>query len=134
MIASFPWTYALLAGLVINVGDVGFTLLFAARPWEAELRRQGLTPSKWTPPYYVLVNFLGGAALTYIYTVFTQAGAASVLTALTASLLVWFVTRIYGGGHVVMGQMPLRIFSVMSLGLLVGYVCGGQVLHFLMNS
>lgn len=56
MITDFPWVYALIAGVVINVGDVGCTLIFAAKAWETELRRQGLVPSNWTPPYYVLVN------------------------------------------------------------------------------
>lgn len=133
MITDFPWVYALIAGLVINVGDVGCTLMFAAKAWETELRRQGLVPSNWTPPYYVLVNFLGGVVLTYVYALMVQPGVASAFTALKASLLVWFITRIYGGGHVVMGQMPLRIFSVMSLGLLVGYVSAGQVLRILLT-
>ncbi|MBC8042015.1 MAG: hypothetical protein IAF08_01095 [Rhizobacter sp.] len=43
------------------------------------------------------------------------------------SLLLWGVSRLYGAGHVVMGQMPLWIFAVMSLGLLLGFVLGGLV-------
>jgi hypothetical protein len=57
----YPVLAALAAGLTINVVDVGSTLLFAAKPWEKELRRQGLEPRAATPPYYVLTNFVGGS-------------------------------------------------------------------------
>lgn len=130
---GFPWFYALITGLTINVADVACTLAFAAKPWEAELRRQGLAPSKFTPPYYILTNFVGGLLLTIIYTQFARSLGSGVATALTASLLVWAITRIYGGGHVVMGQMPLSIFAVMSSGLAFGYLVGGQVLRWLLG-
>jgi hypothetical protein len=130
---TFPVLTALAAGLTINVLDVACTLLFAVKPWEAELRRQGLEPRKATPPYYVLTNFVGGIILTFVYLQFAKAMAPGVTTALISSLTIWLVTRIYGGGHVVMGQMPLKIFSMMSAGLCLGYVGGGQVIRILLN-
>jgi hypothetical protein len=56
-----------------------------------------------------------------------------VTTALISSLLVWFTTRVYSGGHVVMGQMPIGIFLIMSTGLGLGYIAGGQVLGMLIH-
>jgi hypothetical protein len=50
-------------------------------------------------------------------------------TALKASLLLWAISRLYGMGHVVMGQMPLWIFAIMATGLLVGFIAGGQILY-----
>ena len=64
---TFPWLCALATGLVINAVDVACTLLFAVKPWEAELRRQGLAPSKLTPPYYIAANFIGGLVLSFVY-------------------------------------------------------------------
>jgi hypothetical protein len=133
MTEGFPVLAALAAGLAINVVDIACTLIFAVKPWEAELRRQGLAPRALTPPYYIVTNFIGGIVLTFVYLQFAKAMGPGATTALAASLLIWFVSRIYGGGHVVMGQMPLRIFAVMSTGLGLGYVAGGQVLRALLS-
>jgi hypothetical protein len=132
MTTEFSSIAALAAGFAINVLDIGCTLLFAAKPWEAELRRQGLEPRNFTPPYYILTNFMGGFILTFVYIQFAKNFGFGVTTALISSLLVWFTTRIYGGGHVVMGQMPITIFLVMSTGLGLGYIAGGQILTFLL--
>jgi hypothetical protein len=131
MFDGFLWYYAIVTGFTINVIDVGCTLLFAAKPWEAELLRQGLTPSKFTPPYYILTNFVGGMILSFVYFEFTKSLPPNVFTALLSAVLVWSVTRIYGGGHVVMGQMPLPIFATMSAGLGLGYLIGAQVFRLL---
>lgn len=133
MFTDFPWLGALAAGVVIVVLDTACTLIFAVKPWEAELRRQGLQPRKLTPPYYVLANLLGGVILAFVYTHFAASFGPGAGAALVASLLVWSVSRIYGGGHVVMGQMPLKIFLVMSAGLGLGYLAGGQVLRVLLG-
>jgi hypothetical protein len=133
MPAEFPWLAALAAGFVINLLDVGCTLMFAVKPWEAELRRQGLAPRKLTPPYYVTVNFIGGLLLTFVYLQFANNLGPSAKTAFIASALLWLVTRIYGGGHVVMGQIPLKIFLLMSGGLGLGYVVAGQMVRYLIG-
>jgi hypothetical protein len=133
MLEGFPWLYALATGMVINLVDVGCTLLFAAKPWEAELKRQGLEPSSITPPYYIFVNFLGGLLLSFVYVQFAKSLGAGGSTAVIASILVWLITRIYGGGHVIMGQMPFQIFAIMSSGLALGYLFGGQVFRLLLG-
>ena len=66
MTTEFPLLAALAAGFAINALDIACTLLFAAKPWEAELRRQGLEPHSFTPPYYILTNFIGGFILTFV--------------------------------------------------------------------
>lgn len=131
MLANFPILAALATGIAINALDIACTLLFAAKPWEAELRRQGLEPHNFTPPYYILTNLIGGFILTFVYLQFAKTLGSGVTTALVSSLLIWAVTRIYGGGHVVMGQMPIRIFAMMSAGLGLGYIVGGQLLRML---
>jgi hypothetical protein len=125
---------SLAAGLMINLLDIACTLLFAAKAWENELRRQGLEPRGITPPYYIATNFVGGIILTFVYWQFAKTLGSGVTTALMASLLLWLTTRIYGGGHVVMGQMPIAIFATMSTGLGLGYIAAGQLLAFLLKT
>jgi hypothetical protein len=134
MISGNPLLISLAAGLMINILDIACTLLFAAKPWENELRRQGLEPRGITPPYYIATNFVGGLILTFIYLQFAKTLGDGVITALFSSLLVWLTTRIYGGGHVVMGQMPITIFATMSTGLGLGYIAAGQLLAFLLKT
>jgi hypothetical protein len=134
MISGNPLLISLAAGLMINILDISCTLLFAAKPWENELRRQGLEPRGITPPYYIATNFVGGLILTFIYWQFSQTLGFGAITALLSSLLVWLTTRIYGGGHVVMGQMPIAIFATMSTGLGLGYIAAGQLLAFLLKT
>ena len=117
----------LLTGFLINACDVTTTVVFVAAEWEGVLRSQGLTPSGWTPPFYVSANFMGGIIWVAAYSVFRRALAPTPATALSVSLLIWGISRLYGAGHVVMGQMSAHIFAIMSGGLLAGYLLGGQV-------
>jgi hypothetical protein len=133
MPTTFPILAALAAGLAVNVLDIACTLAFAAKPWEAELRRQGIEPRKWTPPYYIATNFVGGGLLTYLYLQLAASMGTGAQVALIASALIWLVSRLYGGGHVVMGQMPMRLFAIMSTGLGLGYLAGGQVLRWMLG-
>ena len=119
-------TTVLIAGLVINAIDVAATLLFAAKPWNRVLQSQGIAPSALTPPFYITANFVGAAILVQLVRLIVGQGFTPVDAALIASLALWFVTRLYGAGHVVMRQMPLRLFAIMSTGLCGGYVCAGQ--------
>jgi hypothetical protein len=121
---------ALLAGLIINLADIAVTLLFAAKPWNAVLRGQGIEPSGLTPPYYILANFIGGVLLLATYQLMAQVHGSGALVALGASAALWFVTRLYGGGHAVMRQMPWGLFAIMSAGLGLGYVLAGQFIVY----
>jgi hypothetical protein len=117
----------LAAGFCINLCDVTVTVFFAADEWTQVLLKQGLQPSPLTPPYYVSASFLAGIILVWVYSIFQQTLGKGTATALKCSLLLWGVSRLYGAGHVVMGQMPLHIFAIMSSGLLLGFVVAGVV-------
>jgi hypothetical protein len=121
---------ALLAGLIINVADIAITLLFAAKPWNDVLRGQGIAPSPFTPPYYIAANFIGAGFLLAAYRLAVPSLGSGATTALVISLSLWAVTRLYGGGHAVMRQMPWPLFAIMSSGLGIGYVLAGQFISF----
>ncbi len=121
---------ALFSGLLINVADIAVTQRFAANPWNRVLEGQGIQPSKLTPPFYIAANFVGAAILLAVYSSLAKIAGSGASTALLASLGLWFVTRLYGGGHVVMRQMPLRLFAIMSAGLGLGYIPAGQFIAY----
>jgi hypothetical protein len=119
--------YGLLTGLLVNICDVSVTLLFAADAWTAVLTGWGIPFNPLTPPSYILVSFIGGTVAFWLYTTLRSSYGRGPKQAAWVALLVWGMTRLYGAGHVVMGQMPLWIFLTMSAGLLLGYVLGLQV-------
>jgi hypothetical protein len=120
----------LLGGLFINLCDVTVTVTTVAKKWNAVLESQGLKPSPFTPPYYVSANFIAGIILAWTITVMAAKYEMTRETALMASLLLFTISRLYGAGHVVMGQMPIKIFSIMSFGLLLGFIAGGQIIYW----
>ncbi|MFM9950972.1 MAG: hypothetical protein ACKV1O_23760 [Saprospiraceae bacterium] len=123
----------LLGGLLINLCDVTVTVTTVAKKWNAVLESQGIKPSPFTPPYYVTGSFIAGIVLAWTISVFTAKYGLTRETALMVSVLLWGISRIYGAGHVVMGQMPLSIFSIMSSGLLLGFIVAGQVIYWYFN-
>jgi hypothetical protein len=120
----------LLGGFFINLCDVTITVATVAKKWNAVLQRQGLKPSFFTPPYYVSASFIAGILLAWVIYIISAKYGLTRQTALVAPLLLWGTSRLYGAGHVIMGQMPLGIFLIMSLGLLLGFVAGGQVIYW----
>jgi hypothetical protein len=123
----------LLGGFFINLCDVTVTVATVANAWNNVLTGQGIAINPMTPPYYVSASFVAGVILCWTLTVLSEKFGFTKQTALRASLLLWTVSRLYGMGHVVMGQMPLWIFAIMSIGLLLGFVVGGQVIFWFLN-
>jgi hypothetical protein len=121
---------ALIAGLIINLADIAITLLFAAKPWNAVLIGQGIEPSPFTPPYYIIANFVGAGFLLAAYQIAAVSLGKGSATAFVTSLSLWAVTRLYGGGHAVMRQIPWWLFAIMSSGLGLGYILAGQFLSY----
>jgi hypothetical protein len=124
----------LLGGFFINFCDVLITVTTVADAWNAVLLSQGIAFNPMTPPYYIAASFVGGILLCWTISTLSFRYGLSRQTALRGSFLLWGISRLYGMGHVVMGQMPLSIFMIMSLGLLLGYVVGGQVIFWYLNN
>jgi hypothetical protein len=120
----------LIGGFFINLFDVTVTVTTVAKKWNAVLESQGLKPSAFTPPYYVSASFVAGILLAWAIIVFSAKFGMTRENALMASLVLFGISRLYGAGHVVMKQMPLKIFSIMSFGLLLGFIAGGQMIFW----
>jgi hypothetical protein len=119
----------LIGGFFINLCDVLITITTVADAWNKVLLGQGIAFNPMTPPYYIAASFMGGVFLCWTISTLSFRYELSRQTALRASFLLWGISRLYGMGHVVMGQMPLSIFATMSAGLLLGYIVGGQVIY-----
>jgi hypothetical protein len=120
----------LLGGFFINLCDVTVTVTTVAKKWNAVLESQGIKPSPFTPPYYVSASFIAGIILAWTISVFSAKYGMTRETAVIASLLLFSISRLYGAGHVVMKQMPIKIFSIMSFGLLLGFISAGQIIFW----
>jgi hypothetical protein len=120
----------LLGGFFINLCDVTVTVTTVAKKWNAVLESQGIKPSPFTPPYYVSASFIAGIILAWTICVFSAKYGMTRETAVISSLLLFSISRLYGAGHVVMKQMPIKIFSIMSFGLLLGFIAAGQMIFW----
>jgi hypothetical protein len=120
----------LLGGFFINLCDVTVTVTTVAKKWNAVLESQGIKPSPFTPPYYVSASFIAGIILAWTISVFSAKYGMTRETAVISSLLLFSISRLYGAGHVVMKQMPIKIFSIMSFGLLLGFIVAGQMIFW----
>jgi hypothetical protein len=123
----------LLGGFFINFCDVLITITTVADTWNQVLLGQGIAFNPMTPPYYITASFMAGILLCWTISTLSFRYELSRQTALKASFLLWGISRLYGMGHVVMGQMPLPIFVIMSSGLLLGFTVGGQVIFWYLN-
>ena len=123
----------LLAGLIINIFDVSVTVLTVAKKWNEVLKKQGIDFTPFTPAYYVTASFVAGILLVWFSKILFMVYGMNRGVMLFAAISIWFITRLYGAGHVVMKQMPFKIFAVMSLGLLLGFVIAGQLVFSLIK-
>jgi hypothetical protein len=118
----------LIGGFFINLCDVTITVSTVADAWNQVLIGQGIAINPLTPAYYVSASFVAGIILSWTISTLSFRYKFTQQTALRASFLLWGISRLYGMGHVVMGQMPIHIFTIMSAGLLLGFIIGGQMI------
>jgi hypothetical protein len=110
----------LLAGLVINIGEFLLNGIFLAEPMKEEFRRLGLPvePSGRTIAIWVVLTFVLGIAIAYLYAMIRPRSGPGLKSALCAGLIAWFFVYFYVG-------MSYHAMGLWSLGLtLVGMVWG----------
>ena len=81
----------LLAGLIINVGEIIGQQVFAAEA-EAMMERFGMEPpGGLTIGIFVVIGFIMGIAITWLYAAVRPRLGAGPKTAVIAGLVVWFI-------------------------------------------
>lgn len=109
----------LLAGLVINVGEFILNAVLLQARLKQELSLRNLSePGGNTIAIFVILVFIGGIAIVYLYALIRPRLGSGVKTAICAGLIAWFFVFIYVG----LGNLAMGMWSV---GLtLIGIVWG----------
>jgi len=120
----------LLAGVVINAGEVLLNAVLLEAELTAAMARLNLPPvGGGAVGVFVTMGFLLGITIVWLYAAIRPRFGAGVKTALIAGTTVWALAYLYGSiGYAVMGFFPARLITIgaaWGLGeLLVASVAG----------
>jgi hypothetical protein len=110
----------LVAGLVLNVIDFLLWGVWLAPDMAAAMQAAGRPPIDNLIPLFVLLDFIFGIALVYLYAAIRPRFGAGPGTAVKAALFVWVVSYLlHAIGEAPMGLLPQRLYT---MGTLVGLV------------
>jgi hypothetical protein len=121
----------LLAGLVMNVVDGVTNGALLGAMWQRE--GQALSPSLMATPGlettsmagWVVVDFLTGIALVWLYAAIRPRFGAGPRTALVAAFVTWLVGHLSFASYAFNGLYSVQIVAAASAGALVGMLAGG---------
>ncbi len=121
----------LLAGLVMNIVDAITNGALLGARWQAE--GLALSPTLMATPGletmsmtgWVIVDFLTGIALVWLYAAIRPRFGAGPRTALAAAFVVWLVEHLAFASYVFNGIYSAQVVTASSAGALVGALLGG---------
>jgi hypothetical protein len=111
----------LLAGLVMNIGEFLLNGVLLAKSMEEDFRRLNITPPGADPAFItkaVLMTFLLGIAVVYLYAAIRPRFGSGVKTAICAGLIAWFFVYVYVG--VINGSIGLVSWNLILIGIVWG--------------
>jgi hypothetical protein len=117
----------LLAGLVINIGEFVLNGVLLAEPMKEEYHRLGLpvVPSVKTISIWVVLTFILGIAIVYLYAMIRPRSGPGLKSALWAGLIAWFFVHFYVGvSYHAMGLWPLGLTLIGMVWGLFEYTIG----------
>jgi uncharacterized membrane protein YcfT len=101
----------LVAGLVLNVVDYLFWGVIYAQDFDAALKAIGRPPAEAFIPLWVVLDFLYGIALVYVYAAIRPRFGAGVGTAVRAGLIVWvFIGLFHAIAEAPLGYLPRHLY------------------------
>jgi hypothetical protein len=110
----------LVAGLVLNVVDYVFWGVLYAKDFEAALRAIGRPPPDSLIPLFVLLDFLYGITLVYLYAAIRPRYGPGPGTAVRAGLIMWVIAGLlHSIGEAPLGFLPMRLYVIGTLVTLV---------------
>jgi len=108
----------LIAGLVLNVIDYLVWGVWLAPEMSAALQSAGKRSADSLIPLFVLLDFIYGIVLIYLYAAIRPRFGAGPGTAVHAGLIVWLIAALlHAIGEAPFGLLPQRLYT---LGTLVG--------------
>jgi hypothetical protein len=110
----------LVAGLILNVVDYVFWGVLYAKDFEAALQALGRPPADSLVPLFIVLDFLYGIALVYLYAAIRPRFGAGPRAAIWAGLIVWLlIGLLHALGEAPLGFLPMRLYVV---GTIVGLI------------
>jgi len=121
----------LLAGLVMNIIDGITNGALLGAQWQSE--GQALSPTLMATPGlettsmtgWVVVDFLTGIALVWLYAAIRPRFGAGPRTALISAFVTWLVGHLFFASYVFNGLYSAQVVAGSSAGALVGALAGG---------
>ncbi len=109
----------LVAGVVLNIGEFILNGLLLAKPMEEEFRRFGMSaPSGVFIAKAVVLTFLLGIAIVYLYAAIRPRFGPGAKAAICAGLIAWFFVQVYVG--MINGSMGLFSWNLILIGIMWG--------------
>jgi len=110
----------LVAGLILNVVDYIFWGVLFAKDFQAALEAIGRPPADSLIPLFVVLDFVYGITLVYLYAAIRPRFGPGPRTAVYAGLIMWVIAGLL---HAIsegpLGFFPMRLYL---LGTVVGLV------------
>ncbi len=117
----------LLAGLVMNIGEFLLNGVFLAEPMKEEFLRLGLplAPSGKTIAIWVVLTFILGIVIVYLYAMIRPRTGPGLKAAISAGLIAWFFVYFYVGlSYQAMGLWPMSLTLIGMVWGLFEYAIG----------
>ena len=97
----------LVAGLVINIGEMILNMPILGSAWTDALKALGKPPMDSAPPtLFILLGFVLGILAIWVYAAIRPRFGAGPLTAISAGLIVWALASFYPTA----GSYPMHLF------------------------
>lgn len=97
----------LLAGVVINIGEMILGILILGQQWEEALKALGRPPmGNESIVYFILLGFGLGLMMIWIYAAIRARFGPGPATAICAGLVTWALANLYPNA----GTLPLHLF------------------------
>lgn len=110
----------LVAGLVLNIVDYVFWGVLYAKDLEAALRAIGRPPADSLIPLFILLDFVYGIVLVYLYAAIRPRFGPGPGTAVRAGLIVWLlIALLHAIGEAPMGFFPTRLYTTSTVLYLI---------------
>ncbi len=107
----------LLAGAVLNIGDFLLNEPVLGEQWKSALEVYGMdSPGSSAIAWFVIMDFIIGAALVWLYAAIRPRFGAGVMTAVVSGLIVWFFAWLWNnGGLMAMGTFPTKLLMIATI-------------------
>src|SRR6201984_1026702 len=120
----------LLAGVVLNIVDFVYFGVIMKQAIDAAMQALGKRPGAMDSlgPLFVVVDFVTGIGLLWVYAAIRPRFGAGARTAVIAGVAVWFfVGLLHAIGEAPMGLLPQQVYTVGTVIALVQYAVAGAV-------